>query len=197
MKPMDRRLTPRRFDADTQLVARRAMLVDGKELNRGDPIPMSIPANTRMRLWMSARAVYEKDFRPTPQVGDAENPGPEVTITHEGGPWYVVKASWLEEGERIKGKAAAEARKEELEAEGPPEAKQEPEQPDWSAFPEAPHEFSDEQKDQFKTWYLGLEASDEPTIEHAGVKVAFDLAREDKDPFAAPQEGEGGDSNQE
>jgi len=44
-----------------------------------------------------------------------------VRITAGAGGWYTVEAAWLAEPVRIKGKAAAEAKRAEVEAEGPPE----------------------------------------------------------------------------
>jgi hypothetical protein len=123
---MDRNLSPRKFNNEADLVASRTMTVDGSVVNRGDLLPADLGHSMRLRLWMSGRALYKTDFRPTPVAGD---PGTEevevqeddgIAVVHSGGAWYLVSAPWLDEPEKVQGKDAAEARAEELRSEGAP-----------------------------------------------------------------------------
>lgn len=103
----DRRRIARLFDPEQQLVSRRSQLLAGKQLSAGDKVSDKVPLGTRMKLWLSGRLDYEKDFRPTARTGpvpaDTEKDaswldradGVEV-IEGENG-WYQIKAEWLDE----------------------------------------------------------------------------------------------------
>lgn len=173
---MDRNLSPRKFKNEADLVASRTMTVDGAPLNRGDLIPASLEHGLRLRLWMSSRAIYKDDYRPTPVAGDpaTEETG-EVTVSHTGGGWYAVKASWLTEPEKVKGETAAEARAAELRAEGPPTG------PDWSGYDDDPSKWTAEQDAAFTAWYEGLEpdyeaGDDLPAVIAAELEVRREAA---------------------
>lgn len=49
-------------------------------------------------------------------------------------------------------------------------------QPDWTAFPESPIDFTPEQSRIFRTWYDGLPKGAQVVVEHPGVKEAFKAA---------------------
>lgn len=154
--PMDRRLSPRQFKNEAELVASRTMTVDGAPVNRGDLLPASLEHGMRLRLWMSGRAIYKADYRPTPVAGDPETQETgEVIVAHTGGGWYTVKASWATEPEKVKGEKAANDRAEELRKEGPPTG------PDWSGYDEDPAKWTAEQDAAFTAWYEGLEVYDD------------------------------------
>lgn len=136
---MDRRLSPRYFKKDEPLVARKVILINGKDLGPGDALPEELTTGQRLRLWTTGRAVYTKDFRPTPVEGapdldavivdDAEieaaaqaldGPAPTVAMTHIGGGYYTLEPSWdALAAEKVHGKAAAEERQAAMLAEAP------------------------------------------------------------------------------
>lgn len=187
---MDRRLSPRHFNNELELVSSRTMLVNGEDLHRGDTISADLDHGTRLRLWMSGRAIYKDDFRPTPTEADAT--AFDVTITETGGGWYVVRPTWLaegEEGEKIKGKANAEARAAELLEEGPPET--EDGGPDWSDYDADPAKWTAAQDEAFAKWFGGLPVGEDgKATEQAdlpeGVAKAFAdrRAAQEPDPWA-------------
>lgn len=124
----DRRLAPRNFIADKPLVAAKARTINGKDLQPGDLIDADLPTATLMRLWMTGLAVYEDVFRPTPVAepseGEEEQVDPNawkiradgVDVTEGDNGWYVLKADWTDEAEKVRGHEAAEARVAELRA---------------------------------------------------------------------------------
>lgn len=122
----NRRLTPSNFKPDEPLVSRRYQTIQSIEFVPGDPIhpPMEgrpeLPQGIRMRLWMTARAVYAKDHTPTPVMDPAEEARLAVKVEPLAGGWYLITAPWLGEGEKVQGKDAAEARAEEIRDYGDP-----------------------------------------------------------------------------
>lgn len=123
----DRRLIARLFKNDEPLVSARYQTVNGDELAPGDAISEELDRGLRMKLWLSRRAVYETDFRPTPVAPDA--PVEDATdqdwqvLAHgvEAIPGdaenFFIKAEWLDESETVRGEEAAKARVEALRAE--------------------------------------------------------------------------------
>jgi hypothetical protein len=124
----DRRLIARLFKNDEKLVSARYQTVNGDELAPGDEISADLDRGLRMKLWLSRRAVYEADFRPTPVADEqpAADPAQDQdwqVLAHgvEAIPGdaenFFIKAEWLDETETVRGEEAAKARVEELRAE--------------------------------------------------------------------------------
>lgn len=121
---MYNRREPRLFDPNlTLIMARQAPLYEhemmpGDILNiveeRGDS-PGDVTLDMAIRLWVSGWANYAAG-----QGGGAEPPQPISPVQIEGGAagWYMITAPWLPEGERVRGKEAAERRRDEIEAKG-------------------------------------------------------------------------------
>lgn len=117
----DRRLSPAYFKAEEPLVATRQLTVLGVELQRGSDIPQDLDLGIRRRLWQTTRAVYKKDFTPTP-VESAEDEAARL-VTMEGplpGGYYHINAPWMAEPEKVRGKVPAERRRDEIVAYGDP-----------------------------------------------------------------------------
>ncbi len=136
------------YDPSRPLVAGRRQTVHGEELNAGDPYPTDkageqlIPEGTRRRLWMTHWAHYAEEARPTPVEGAPRGAGGDVSsageaspvsFSHTGGGYYEIIAPWLEEPERVKGKAAAEKRAKALSDAGPPAKEDAPAAPPTAA----------------------------------------------------------------
>lgn len=106
-----------KFDAAQPLVAARRLTLMGEEVNGGDPIPSEVSLDVRRRLWMTRYAHYASDYRPTPEL-ETQGEGREwmdeadgVTVTEGENGWYTIRAQWLgEDGEKVHGAEAAEAR---------------------------------------------------------------------------------------
>jgi hypothetical protein len=144
---VDRRLSPRYFLKDEPLVARKVLLFNGTDLNPGDPIPDDLGVGNKLRLWTSGRAVYAKDYRPSPTQDDmagdpivdvaeveaaaaALDAGPvhSVEMVHTGAGFYQLTPSWdVSKMQKVRGKAAAEARQAEMLADAPKPAGTQPE----------------------------------------------------------------------
>lgn len=112
----DRRLAAKYFDNSQPLIATRNMTVEGNDVHAGKPLPDGLGKGLRMRLWVTRRVVYEKDYKPTPTL----DPVSEIAIVDAGGGWYVITAPWLPDGEKVQGKDKAEARAQELREAGDP-----------------------------------------------------------------------------
>lgn len=179
---MDRRLSPRYFQKNQQLIATRVMTIIGEPVQAGDPIPMEIDAGTRMKLWLSGRALYATDYRPTPVQEEATvvvDEEPEVAVTHVGGGMFLVQPSWLADGhgEKVKGKEEANKRAAELLEDGPPEAVQ---QPNWSSFNDDPDKWDEGQRDSFDGWWNNLPEGVKIDVHHAGVAEAINRKNHEK-----------------
>lgn len=110
------------FDPSKPLVAGRQMTLGEHELAGGDPIPEDVEEGIRRRLWMVEHAHYKEDWTPTPEEKvAAPGPGDEdrswmdeadgVTVVEGENGWYTLQASWLgEDGEKVHGADAAQAR---------------------------------------------------------------------------------------
>jgi hypothetical protein len=113
-----------KFDPAKPLVATRQMTLLGKDIKGGDPISDLVDANDvkidsgiLCRLWMTRWADYSEDFRPTPEL-ETQGEGREwmdeadgVSVTEGDNGWYTINAAWLgEDGEKVHGIEAAEAR---------------------------------------------------------------------------------------
>lgn len=114
-----------KFDVNKPLVAQRQMTLLGESLKPGDPLPEATDVGIGRRLWLSHHATYAEDFRPTAEqathgsgrewMDEAEG----VSVTEGENGWFTVHAAWLgEEGEKVRGAEAAEARAAEVRAEG-------------------------------------------------------------------------------
>lgn len=108
-----------RFDAAKSLVAARSFTYDGKEHHKGDTFVTDGLPSYKLRTLYDARYVNHPDA-----VAPAAATPDDVQIKEagrgSGGGFYDVSAPWLEKPERIRGKAAAQARVDQLKAEGPP-----------------------------------------------------------------------------
>lgn len=113
-----------KWDPAKPLVATRQMTLLGHEIAGGDPISdlkdandVDIDSGVLRRLWMTRWADYAEDLRPTAEeethgegrewMDDADG----VSVTEGENGWYTIQAAWLgEEGEKVHGAEAAEAR---------------------------------------------------------------------------------------
>lgn len=135
---VDRRRSAKHFDNSRDLVSTKGQMVNGEPLSPGDPISAAIEHSTRMKMWMSGRATYADEFRPTPVADDAPEPPAEPKALHLGRGVYEVTAPWLEAPETYEGKGAkkeALARVEQLIADGPPVAEEATGEPDTASDP--------------------------------------------------------------
>lgn len=109
------------FDPTKPLVAGRQMELGEHSLQGGDPIPDDVEDDIKRRLWMVEHAHYADDWTPTPEevthgeglewMDEAEG----VSVSEGENGWYTISAAWLgEDGEKVHGLEAAEARAAEL-----------------------------------------------------------------------------------
>ena len=116
---MDRRLSPRYFDATKPLVTAKHTTINGVDHSAGDLInPDEVEQGTRLRMWLVGRAKYQDDYRPTEVIDPAEEAKTLVTVEQSGGGWFLILAPWLSEPIKVQGKEAAEARADELRERG-------------------------------------------------------------------------------
>lgn len=127
---MDRRLSPRYFLADEPLVSTRIQTVSGHEVQPGGDIPADLEYGIRLKLWMSGRAKYRKDYSPSPVTDqdEAEQPGEAsgaamAEVGSNG--YYEITAPWLDEPIKVRGKNKAEAILADIQRKGDPGAKTE------------------------------------------------------------------------
>lgn len=117
--------TFRKFDASEPLVAKRQLTLLGEPVAKGEPIPDKVDLAVRRRLWMTRHADYKKDYTPTPEQ-ETHGAGKEwmdeadgVSVTEGENGWFTIHAAWLgEDGEKVRGAEAAEARAAEVREEG-------------------------------------------------------------------------------
>lgn len=111
-----------RFDSRIHIgrpmVAATEFLYDGVEYEAGDSFPVDDIHPRKVAAMYGARRI---NFAPE-QTAEAEtaDTGP-ATIEAQPGGYYLVSAPWLDEPERIRGKAKAEARAAEINEGGEPE----------------------------------------------------------------------------
>ncbi len=114
-----------KFDPTKPLVVARQMTLLGNTVTGGDPMPDDVTVDVARRLWMSHYLTYAEDYRPTAeQVTHGtglewmdEDRGVSVVEGENG--WYTIQAAWLgEDGEKVQGAEAAEARADEVRTEG-------------------------------------------------------------------------------
>lgn len=120
---VDRRISPKNFDASLPLVSTRAQMVDGEAVTRGSLISDQLDVRLRMKMWLSGRAIYEKDYRPVPEAegGDQqETHGVSLTESGSNG-YYTIAVPWIDEPIKVRGKDKAQAEYARIIAEGPPE----------------------------------------------------------------------------
>ncbi len=110
---------PTTFKKDEPLVMARFAPLFGKPMHPGDPIDVGtnegqVPVDTAIRLWITGFAVYAKNYTRTPVIDPAEENPTLVVLEDLGGGWYLITAPWMPEGEKVQGKDAAEARRQEI-----------------------------------------------------------------------------------
>jgi hypothetical protein len=117
-----------KFDPTKPLVATRQMTLLGHDVKGGDPISSlkdanDVPIDTGVlcRLWMTRWADYTTDFTPTaelevhPEGREWMDEADGVAVTEGDNGWFTVSAAWLgEDGEKVHGAEAAEARAKEV-----------------------------------------------------------------------------------
>ena len=121
---MDRRLSPRYFDNAEPLVSTRNQMVDAHECSPGSVIPADLDHRIRLKLWMSGRAKYQRDYSPSPVAEDdvvAQSGPVELKEVGSNG-YYELHAPWLDEPIKVRGKGRAEKALEELRAGGEPQS---------------------------------------------------------------------------
>lgn len=119
------------FDPAKPLVMGRFNTVGGFALASGDPITIvpegqepkergEVTLDTAARLFGSGTFVYAEDARPTPVETPQQAAERLVEVDELDGGWYLIRAPWLGEGEKVQGREAADARRAELVAAGQP-----------------------------------------------------------------------------
>lgn len=121
---MYNRREPRLFNPKLTLVMARQVPLYEHEMQPGDELtimdergtdPGDVTLDMAIRLWVSGFANYADD-----QALDADfvHQGSPVRIEGGAAGWYMITAPWMPEGERVRGKDAAEKRRDEIEAKG-------------------------------------------------------------------------------
>lgn len=121
---MDRRLSPRYFRNEEDLLSTRNQTINGVDYQPGEVIDAGLDHGVRLKLWMSSRARYRSDYRPNRYAEDAPlvSETPEARLVESGSKgYYEIIAPWLDKPIKVRGKKAAEARYAKIVAEGPPE----------------------------------------------------------------------------
>ncbi len=123
-------LIPSMFDPSQELVAARFFDAHDKSYEAGDDVSVApigkdrgksdVEYDIALRLWLVGYIVYKKDWRPTPVETPEQEAERVVTMEDTGNGWYLITTPWGEEGEKVHGKEAAEARYAEIVAQGAP-----------------------------------------------------------------------------
>lgn len=119
------------FDPTRPLAMGRFNTVNGFALAIGESIRIvddskepkergEVTADVATRLWSGGTFVYADEARPTPVETPQQAAERLVEIDDLGGGWYLIRAPWLGEGEKVQGKEAADTRRAELVAAGQP-----------------------------------------------------------------------------
>lgn len=90
----------------------------------------------------------------------------------------------------IPGAELREGVKEQLEGNSAPELSPSNGQPDWSDFSTDPADWSNEQTALFRSWYDGLDPTEDVDIQHDGVTAAFDALVEAEERASRPASSE-------
>jgi hypothetical protein len=108
-----------KFDPTEPLTAQRQMTLHNVEVKRGDSVYDKVPdlsTEVCRRLWMTHHATYTKDYTPTAeQVTHGEgkewmDEADGVSVVEGDNGWFTIQASWLGDGEKVRGAEAAETR---------------------------------------------------------------------------------------
>lgn len=118
---------PRLFDATRPLVIVRSVQLYDHDVTGGDPLIIveadpkekgEVTKDIALRLWLTGIADYSGDVRPTP-VETPEQGAERLTEMDDlGGGWFLIRAPWLGEGEKVHGKAKAAERRAAIVAKG-------------------------------------------------------------------------------
>jgi hypothetical protein len=122
------RLDPRTFDPTKPIVMARFQTVGGHAMGAGDPLKIvdepkdagEVDLDTATRLWSTGTFVYADQARPTPVESPQDAARRQVEMEPLDNGYYLIRAPWLAEAEKVHGLAAAEARRDELIAAGEP-----------------------------------------------------------------------------
>lgn len=121
------RRDPRLFDKTRGLVMARFATLYEHDMNAGDPLTIvaergdgkgEVELDMAIRLWLSGQAVYASDATATPQETPEQAAERLVVMEPMPGGYYLIRAPWLGEGEKIRGKDAANQRRAEIVAKG-------------------------------------------------------------------------------
>jgi hypothetical protein len=121
-------LLPANFDPTKPLSAARFFEAYDLTFQPGDDVPAAalgadrgekeLDFETALRLWLVGYLVYKKDATPTPAETAAEAAERLVKMEDVGGGWWLITTPWGNEGEKVQGKDAAEARRQEIVVKG-------------------------------------------------------------------------------
>lgn len=101
-----------RFDPRAEFTASRSFTYNGTQYAAGDVFNKEGVAPFKLNMLYGSRAINQSD-------PGAPGAGP-VQMTETGGGYYEITAPWLDEPEKVRGKAKAEARQTELAEAGEP-----------------------------------------------------------------------------
>lgn len=127
---MPARKDPRTFDPARPIAMGIFRTVGGHALGPGDPLKIAedpkergeVDLDTATRLWASGTFVYAEEARPTPVESPQDAARRLVAMEELPNSYFLIRAPWLAEGEKIHGREAAEARRDELIEAGQPTA---------------------------------------------------------------------------
>lgn len=119
---------PNAFDASKPIVMARFNTVGGHALATGEPLKIvddpkergEVSLETATRLWAGGTFVYAGEARPTPVESPQDAARRLVEMDELGGGWFLIRAPWLGEGEKVQGREDAEKRRGEIIAAGQP-----------------------------------------------------------------------------
>jgi hypothetical protein len=123
-------LDPKNFDPTQPIVMARNNTVGGHALRAGEALTIvdadepegrgEVTLDQATTLWARGTFVYLTDVRPTPVESPQDAARRLIEVDELGGGWYLIRAPWLPEGEKVQGAEATETRKAELIAAGQP-----------------------------------------------------------------------------
>jgi hypothetical protein len=106
-----------RFDPSRPLVAARGFTYAGQELQVGDPFPTEGLAPHKVRTLYGSRYLNHREGDAAPE---AEATPEDVQMTALAGGYYEITAPWLEQPQKVRGKANAEKELARIREEGAP-----------------------------------------------------------------------------